>query len=301
MFLKTLNFSLLLSLVLVLQEGLSMAKAHISLSGHGHLDRACTKDDKRYLIKLYAHLDKGVIDAIKSASIPAIQDHGTGREAISSYLGTIIDSYNDYLNKFKVEIELDLNAFDVNDFLVTKGFDNSCEVVDPAVARTKAAHDYFLETYKEKIGIHLFLWSCPFRSERMADKVVIGEPNGCARSIGVMWDGTDGTVDYIKSTITEAISGAKDLFLNGNSPNLDEEHDLSYVCQYADKCVVSVPSANGVIIFGSDDFRNTAPISTTMVNPLNGVYIPAQSGSMMQQRVMYSDEPSNSHDNDCKY
>lgn len=256
------------------------------------LDRACTKDDKRYLIKVYAHLDKGVIDAVSSASAPVMEDHGTGKEAVTAYLEPIINQYNDYLSRFKVEIELDLNAFDVNDFLITKGFDNSCELADPVVSRTSAAHKYFLDTYKDKIGVHLFLWSCPFLAESMSEKVVIGNPDGCARSTGVMWTGLDGTVDNIKSTITEAISGAKDLFINGSMPTPEDEDGLAYICQYADRCVVSVPSANGVIIFGSDDSRNNVPVA---VDSNNNAIVPSQ-----MQSALYS-EGSDSHDDDCKY
>lgn len=260
---------------------------------HVHFDHACTKDDKKYLIKVYAHMDKGVIDSIKSMYARVAKDHGSGRQAVSSYLGTIIDSYNDYIDRLKVEIDLDLNAFDVNDFLVTKGFDHSCEIADPVVARTKAAHDYLLETYKDKIGIHLFIWSCPFRSDNMAYEVVIGESDKCGRSTGVIWDGSDKTVDYVKSVITEAITGKKGLFSGGAPPNLE---DLSGVCLHADRCIIGAPSANGVLIYGREGFRNTVPGSIG-----EGVFIPPEENADVPQRIVYNDAASNSHDNDCMY
>jgi len=272
-----------------------VVQAHVPL----HIDRACTRDNKKYSIKVYAHMDRGVIEAIKSAALPTVRDYEDGREAIASYMGTIIDSYNDYLRKFKVEVELDLNAFDATEFLVTKGFDNSCERTDPVIVRTEVAHKYFMDTYKDKIGVHLFLWSCPFRDDRMREMLVVGEPDACARSIGVLWAGTDGTVDFIKSTITEAISGARNLFLNGTSPNDDEEVGIAYICQYADRCVVSVPSANGMIVFGNDEFRNTIPGPEGHESSL--VYIPPEEGAAGSQRVTYVDEPSDVNDSDCKY
>lgn len=296
MFLRTLSFLFVLSL---LEQPLHVVGGNYSAFGHSApiADRACTKDSKRYSLRVYAHVDKGVMEALRSASVSATQSYGAGdKEIVKSYLGTIIDSFNEYLSKFKVEIDLDTDGYDVDNFLVTRGFDNSCEVADPVITRTQMAHESLLDTYKGKVmGIHLFLWSCPYHNEGMADKVVVRGPYSCARSVGIMWDGTNGTVDLIKSALTEAISGAKNLFLDGNSPSEHEEDNLSYVCQHVDRCLSSTESANGVIIMTGDDFKNTVPVAVyNEIVGLDTVAIPPLG-------VIHADAPSDSHDDDCKY
>jgi hypothetical protein len=218
-------------------------------------DLACTTDNKTYSIKLYAHVEEYVIDAIKSASAAAIADAEffTEKDAISSYLGTIIDNINEYLKPYKVELDLDLNAYKVEEFMVTKGFDKSCEVTDAVTARTEKGHEYLVDAYKGRIGIHLFVWGCPAMRGGMSSKVLLRHEN-CGRSAGVLWQGTDTTKDYIYSTLYEAISGEPNLFLDGIVPSRNRNNSI---CQYADKCVVSDPSINGVIVFGNAGFKNT--------------------------------------------
>jgi hypothetical protein len=220
-------------------------------------DLACTTDQKTYSIKLYVHVEEFVIDAIRSASAAAVPDaeYITEKDAVSSYFGTIIDNFNDYLKPYKVEFDLDLNAYKVEEFMVTKGFDKSCEVVDPVPARTEQGHSYFMETYKGKIGLHLFVWGCPAERDGVTRKVLDSSGGGnCGKSVGVLWQNTDTTKDYIYSGLYEAIGDEPNLFLDGTIPSRDRSNRI---CQYADKCVVSEPSINGIIIFGNADFKNT--------------------------------------------
>ncbi|KMV65079.1 hypothetical protein M970_111200 [Encephalitozoon cuniculi EcunIII-L] len=295
MFLMT-SAPLLLVIGLV-REGLALASEYNF--GGFEADPACTKDDKIYLVSMYAHFDRGTIDAIFSA----FSDCKDEREAVEHYLKSrVIGPYNDYLSKFKVKIGFDAKDYDVNELVPTKRFDSSCELVEPVGTRTSAVHNHLLNTYKDrKIGIHLFLWSCPTHNENIMDKIVIGEPKECARSIGVLWRGTEETIDFIKSGISEAISGAKDLFLNQGFPSPRDEDKLSYVCQHVDTCIASKPSVNGAIIFGIDETSDDA-ISTHIdvdTHP-SDVYIPPERGARAQ-RVIYVNEPSDSVDDECKY
>lgn len=294
----------LMTPVLPLLILIGMARKAVAMAseyglGRFETDHTCTKDDKVYLISLYAHFDRGTIDAIFSA-FPDCKDE---KEAVEHYLKSrVIGPYNEYLARFKVRIGFDSKDYDVNELMATKRFDSSCEIEEPVSTRTIAVHEYLLNTYKDrKIGIHLFLWSCPSHNGNIMDKLVIGEPKECARSIGVLWRGTDETADFIKSGISEAVSGAKDLFLNGELPNSREEEKLAYVCQHVDTCIASKPSVNGTILFGIDDVSDTSAHGDGDSHDHGhheNVYIPSERG---QQRVVYVNEPSESVDDDCKY
>lgn len=215
---------------------------------------ACTTDNKKYSIKLYAHLEMLVIEAIRSASATAVEA-GTitnEKDAVASYLGTIVDNFNEYLKPYKVEFDLDLNSYNVDEFLVTSGFDKSCEVDEPVITRTTIGYNHFLKAYKGRTGIHLFIWGCPYFAEKGLDKLVIKHEN-CGNGLGMLWRGASLSREYIYSLLMEAISGQKGLFLDGIVPL----RQGSGICSFADKCISSESSVNGQIIYDTTDYYNT--------------------------------------------
>ncbi|KAH9410645.1 hypothetical protein HK407_12g17760 [Ordospora pajunii] len=208
----------------------------------------CTNDPKIYDINLYAHLDKMTMDAIKDAA-------GKGKDekdAAYHYLyDQVLAPYNDFLSDYKVRITLNLVDRDSNS-IPGMAFDRSCERQDP-LERVKQMHDYETNMYKGNIGVHLFLWSCPSRTEAMSGNVAVyGDPKGCGRAIGVIWDGTRPTVNYIMQGISEAISGVREMFVDGMELTAKQMKDFQIVCNYVYHCITVNKSINGSIRYNDE-------------------------------------------------
>ncbi|KAM0671772.1 hypothetical protein CWI42_121080 [Ordospora colligata] len=228
----------------------------------------CTDDDKVYDVKLHVHLDGGAIDAIHDVikhqkkqeqqerredgqeieeTVPEIEEE----KAIEEYLYKgFLQPYNDFAFKYNILFDMDLTNYDANSLLNNK-FDRSCEIYDPLEQRNGIAYNKQVEEVMGgNTGVHIWIWSCPSRTRMMSGNFSIASnPNGCGRSVSVMWDGTEKTIDYIMEGLTEAISGEKAIFSNGKAPTSDQTMAFSKTCSYVYGCIPVNDSINGKVNF----------------------------------------------------
>lgn len=216
-------------------------------------DIPCTQDNKTYTVDLKVHLQDSVIQAIFDVARSSAAANETEREAVSGYLGTIIDELNDYLLDYKVQIHLKLDAYNVDQFMAQISVDPSCEKTSPVIDRTSAAFDFLQDSFAGNIGLHLFIWGCIYVPPNSELKAIYNSLK-CGRVGGVLWTGMDETRDLIKNTIIDALVGLEQL----HKPSPAQEANISAeLCKYVQNCIGMKPTELGQLIGGTTPVRYT--------------------------------------------
>lgn len=228
---------------------LQMAK---KVAAPGAPDLTCTDENKTYVVNVKIHSQDDVVKAIHSVAL------GSGEvdepDAIMSYFSSIFDSLNRYMMRFKVQVHLDLNGYNSDDFMGSFAFDKSCEKNSPVIERTSSAFAFLEKDFKDDIGLHLFLWSCPYIADSFELRGV-KQSEKCGRAIGVMWRGTKETKFLIMNAIIHALSGIFQGYGLGNPA-----YDLSVMpglCKYVTICLGMQKTEIGQIVYGTEIIKYT--------------------------------------------
>ncbi|WUR02324.1 spore wall protein 7 (SWP7) [Vairimorpha necatrix] len=201
----------------------------------------CAKSDQTFIVSLNVHLQKYAVESIESASKSKLNMILPEREAVLSYLGTIVNEMNSDLIRFGVQIVLHITRYKTENFIVTDSFDSSCEIKDPISDRLDESHNQLKDLYQDNMGLHLFVWTCPQDNKDFLT-IKINENERCGRTIGALWQGIDLTRINIKSSIIEAITGVPNLYLDGNFP---AKEVFSNVCKFVGDCIGAEPGVVG--------------------------------------------------------
>lgn len=217
-------------------------------------DMACTNENQTYTVDLKIHSQDSVVKAIHSIAGRSIDSRETESEAIESYFGTIIDELNEYLIRFKVQIHINLDGYDSDDFMGNVAFDMSCEKSSPVVDRTSSAFSFLKQSFNDNIGLHLFVWGCTYISS-LAELETVYSNLRCGRVMGVMWKGSGETRDLIKSVILNALTGNSNVY---SPENGDYNSSIGpNLCKYVTSCIGMDKSEIGQLVQGTEVIKYT--------------------------------------------
>ncbi|TBU04832.1 putative spore wall protein [Hamiltosporidium magnivora] len=217
---------------------------------------SCTTENKTYTVDLKVHTQDSVVKAIHSIATSQIDPHETEREAIVAYFGTIIDELNNFLIKYKVQLHLNLDSYNTDEFMGNISVDPSCEKSSPVIERTSSAFSYLKDSFNDNIGVHLFVWGCIYISN-MAELETVYSNLRCGRVIGVLWKGAGETRTIIKTAIMDALTGIQHSYLS------DNEFDAKFaaeLCKYVTQCIGMDKSEIGQLVWGTDLVHYTDPV-----------------------------------------
>ncbi|XP_026475706.1 spore wall protein 7-like [Ctenocephalides felis] len=211
---------------------------------------ACTDENKTFTVDLKVHAQDLVIRSIHSIA---------ESESVEAYFGTIIDELNVFLMKFKVQFHLNLDGYNTDDFMGTNAaFDISCEKTSPVIERTSSAFSFYLkQSFTDNIGIHLFIWACPYISSTSELETVYSNLR-CGRVMGVLWKGAAETRALIKGVILNALTGSAHAFSAS-----DGSFDASVgprLCKYVNQCVGMDKSEIGQLVLGTELVKYTGAV-----------------------------------------
>lgn len=215
-------------------------------------DTTCTDENKTYTVEVKVHAQDDVVKSIHSVALGNTPvDESV---SIKSYFGDVIDDLNEYLIRFKVQLHLALDGYNSDDFIGSLAFDKSCEKFSPVTERTSSAFSFMKQSFDDNIGVHLFVWACPYIIET-AELHNVYTNQKCGKVIGVLWKGTKETKDLIKDAIIDALSG-----ISGGYAIGDPVYDTTVrpgLCSYVTSCVGMDKSEIGQIIYGTEIVKYT--------------------------------------------
>lgn len=215
---------------------------------------ACTDENKTYTLDLKIHAQDFVVKALNSIANSAVGVIQGEDESVEAYFGTIIDELNEYLIRFKVQLHLNLDAYNTDNFMGNVTFDKSCERESPVEERTNATFEHLKESFKDNIGLHLFVWVCPFVPNNV-DLITVLENKRCGRIMGVMWKGTQETRALIKSVILNALTGGRKEYISDSS--IYDREIGPRLCDFATSCIGIDSSQIGQEVLGTEVVKYT--------------------------------------------
>lgn len=218
---------------------------------------ACTDENQTYAIDLKIHAQGNVVKAIHSVAMSTLDSNITEEEAIDAYFGTIIDEINEYLMRFKVRLNMNLDGYNSDTFMGNVVFDTSCEKESPVVERTSTAFSFLKKSFNDNIGVHVFLWGCTYLSS-LAELETVYSNLRCGRVIGVMWKGTKETRSLFRNALLNGISNSGAYYADRSSYDARVGPGL---CKYVTSCIGMDRSEIGQLIEGTHVDKYTEPDS----------------------------------------
>lgn len=219
---------------------------------------SCTDENKTFTVDLKVHAQDLVVRSIHSMATGAIDNRTSESKAVEAYFGTIIDELNTFLMKFKIQFHLNLDGYNTDDFMGTNAaFDISCEKTSPVIERTSSAYSFLKQSFTDNIGIHLFIWGCPYISSTSELETIYSNLR-CGRVMGILWKGLAETKALIKGVILNALSGSAHSFSAS-----DGTFDAAIgprLCKYVNQCVGMDKSEIGQLVPGTEMVKYTSAV-----------------------------------------